>query len=389
MKLLGGKTLFPGWRARAEIFRTMPLGSTALFLLAIACLFAAIGAVVDSMNAEISTPWTFAYSTLMTAFMAILWALSGTRRMLKLFALTIVLQFLVVNSITKAVYSHPPHALTVRELQNHLRLHGAVTTLCIVAAYSLFLAFFRKEGKRFFAAHTEIQLASAIQSQLVPTIQFKSTTFEFYGISVPSGTVGGDLLDVVTTKDRFFAYIADVSGHGVPAGVLMSMVKSAVRMRVCTLGPSDDGILSSLNEVLQPLTTTNTYATFAYVASAGDGLLRFSLAEHLPILHYRNVNRSVERCTVENFPIGMLPKVGFDSATVAYEPGDVFAMVTDGLTEIFDRQGRELGMQHIEEALADSPGKPLPETARVIMNRSQSFGPITDDRTLLLVRCLA
>ncbi|MBV9676432.1 MAG: hypothetical protein JO185_08860 [Acidobacteriaceae bacterium] len=115
-----GKTLFPGWKARAEIFRTMPLRSTILLMAAVACLFAAIGAVVDSVNAEVSTPWTFAYSTLMTAFMAILWALSGTRRMLKLFALTMVLQFLVVNSITKAVYSHPPHALTVESCKTIL-----------------------------------------------------------------------------------------------------------------------------------------------------------------------------------------------------------------------------------------------------------------------------
>ena len=115
--------------------------------------------------------------------MAILWALSGTRRMLKLFALTIVLQFLVVNSITKAVYSHPAHALTVVGLQSDLKLHALVIVLCVAAGYGLFIAFFRVEGKRFFAAHTEIQLASAIQNQLVPPIEFTSINFEFYGVS--------------------------------------------------------------------------------------------------------------------------------------------------------------------------------------------------------------
>jgi len=389
MKFAGRKALFPGWQASAKLFRTMPLRSTITFLTAVACLFAAIGVVLDGINTGSSTPFTLAYSAAMTAFISILWALSGTRYMLKLMLLTAVLQAFILPRITAVVYSRPSRVLTSQELQHDSKLHGLIVILCVTVGYIFFLAFFRIEGKRFFAAHTEIQLASAIQSQLAPTIEFTSTTFEFYGVSVPTGTVGGDLLDVVTTKDRFFAYIADVAGHGVPAGVLMSMVKSAVRMRVCSLGPSDDGMLFSLNEVLQPMTTANTYATFAYVASAGDGLLRFSLAGHLPILHFRNANRTVERCAVENFPVGLLPKVGFDSATVACQPGDILALVTDGLTEVFDRQGRELGLQHIEEALAGSAGGPLRELAGKIMNRSQTFGPITDDRTLLLMRCLA
>ena len=91
MKFLRGKTLFPGWEARAEIFRTMPLRSLLLFLMAVACLFAAIGAMVDGMHADVSTPLTLGYMTLATGVMAILWALSGSRYMLKLFATAILL----------------------------------------------------------------------------------------------------------------------------------------------------------------------------------------------------------------------------------------------------------------------------------------------------------
>jgi serine phosphatase RsbU (regulator of sigma subunit) len=70
------------------------------------------------------------------------------------------------------------------------------------------------EGNRFFAAHTEIRLASEIQGALIPPISKETANFEFYGISVPSGTVDGDLLDVVTAGDFFCAYLADVAGHG-------------------------------------------------------------------------------------------------------------------------------------------------------------------------------
>jgi len=81
-----------------------------------------------------------------------------------------------------------------------------------------------------FAAHTEIELASRIQQQLVPPIQATVGSFEAYGVSLPSGTVGGDLIDLIQADGLLCAYVADVAGHGVAAGVMMSMVKTAVRM---------------------------------------------------------------------------------------------------------------------------------------------------------------
>jgi serine phosphatase RsbU (regulator of sigma subunit) len=63
-------------------------------------------------------------------------------------------------------------------------------------------------------------------------------------------------------------------------------------------------------------------------------------------------------------------------------------MITDGLTEVFNRQARELVWKHVENTLADCAGEPLPEIAARIIRTSEAFGPITDDRTLLLVRYL-
>jgi serine phosphatase RsbU (regulator of sigma subunit) len=90
--------------------------------------------------------------------------------------------------------------------------------------------FFQIEDKRYFAAHTEIELASRIQQQLVPPIQSTIGTIEASGISMPSGTVGGDLFDPIQADDLICGYVADVAGRGVAAGAMMSTVKTAVRM---------------------------------------------------------------------------------------------------------------------------------------------------------------
>jgi sigma-B regulation protein RsbU (phosphoserine phosphatase) len=213
------------------------------------------------------------------------------------------------------------------------------------------------EGSRFFAAHTEIQLAAEIQKQLVPPIEQNTAGWEFYGASIPSGAVGGDLLDVIVSGESFCAYVADVAGHGVSAGVLMSMVKSAVRMRLASIGSFGDG-LSPLNEVLHDLTSDASYVTFAYITGDGNRQLTFSLAAHPPIFHYPHLSKRVERHSVENLPLGMLGHASYKTASIDCGTGDVLAIVTDGLVEVFDRQDRGIGSDYIEKILVEAAAEP-------------------------------
>ena len=376
------------WRARSEVLRTMPRRSTVLLLLGVACLFGAIGSITDAMNMEHSTPFSFAFSVVVYGVGAVLWAFIFTSGIRKLLIVMILYQYLVFPRLMAWAGSKQPRLLTMAQLRQEWTEHGVVALALIIAGYVLFIVFFRLEGKRYFAAHAEIQLASAIQAELVPAISTRSGAFEFYGVSVPSGKVGGDLLDVVKNGDSFCACVADIAGHGVPAGVLMSMVKSAVRMRMASVGPCDDGLLPALNEVVYPLTAPHVYATFVYISGDGGPNLKFSVAGHLPIFHYKRATGGVERCSVENLPVGMFAGVDYKTAMIECQAGDLLAMITDGLTEIFDRDGRELGSEHVEKALAQAPNEPLSEIASRILRTTQDFGQVTDDRTLLLVRCL-
>jgi serine phosphatase RsbU (regulator of sigma subunit) len=376
------------WKPRSQFLETMPRRSMVLLLLGVACLFGAIGSIADATNMEHSTPLSFVFSVLGSGVGAVLWALIFTMGMWKTLIGMCLYQTLVFPRLMAWAGSKQPRILNTAQLRQEWVRHGVVALACIVAGYVLFIVFFRREGQRFFAAHTEIQLAAAIQAELVPAISTRSCGFEFYGVSVPSGNVGGDLLDVVTNGNSFCAYVADIAGHGVPAGVLMSMVKSAVRMRMTSVGPCDDGLLPALNEVVYPLTAPNVYATFVYVSGDGGAHLRFSVAGHLPIFHYKRATGGIERCSVENLPVGMFAGVDYKTAMLECQAGDLLAMITDGLTEIFGRDGQELGSEHVEQALAQAPGEPLSEIASRMLRTAQDFGQATDDRTLLLVRCL-
>ena len=96
---------------------------------------------------------------------------------------------------------------------------------------------------------------------MFPIVDWRSARTEIYGVSLPSAEVGGDLVDVVPLPDgSVFAYVADVSGHGLPAGILMGMIKTAVRTQLFDL-PSPTAVFERLNEVLPAVKEPHMYAT--------------------------------------------------------------------------------------------------------------------------------
>ncbi len=98
--------------------------------------------------------------------------------------------------------------------------------------FRLLLSFVATEGLANVRMQTELSLARGIQATLVPTVSFQNSTFEVYGKSIPSAEMGGDLIDVIQSDGSLLAYVADLSGHGLAAGQLMGMLKTAMRLAV-------------------------------------------------------------------------------------------------------------------------------------------------------------
>ncbi|MEE8584288.1 MAG: PP2C family protein-serine/threonine phosphatase [Acidobacteriota bacterium] len=279
--------------------------------------------------------------------------------------------------------------VTVLELQSRMQLDAVGIGVGVFLGYIFFTIFITREGRRYLKAHTEIRLAREIHDHLVPKIDRRLKKFEFYGASMPSGEVGGDLVDFVEVEGRWIGYVVDVSGHGVHSGLLMAMVKSAARTRLLRF----DGLapfLEDLNRILIQLSRPNMFATCACISHSGGDFksLEFALAGHLPILHHRPARGRVEELAMEQFPLGLFPSPGYEVGQVEFESGDAFVLATDGLTEIFDPQGRELGLEGIKMAVAGSPVMASRQFFEEIMSRVRRFGPQEDDQTLLTVKCL-
>jgi len=374
------------WIGTAAFWRSLPASSSLVFFAGVFFLFGSLGFILDIRNPQETTAGELTINVVVRSFFGVCWAFFGVRRMFKFMIPLAAVQVLILWLLVRVSQGRnlPVDAGT---LQDKLRVDTTGILICVFGAYALFLLFFQREGTRFFAAHTEIRLAAEIHRSLVPELSFQTSEFDFFGVSFPSGSVGGDLVDVIRDHGCWFAYVADVSGHGVPAGVVMSMTKSAVHTWLASR-PQHSDLLTDINSVLKPLLMSNMFVTFAYAAWDGGLDLAFSSAGHVPLLHYRASDGSVQQCSVPNLPLGILLNQHFPSSTLRFEYGDVLAIVSDGFTETFDSEGREFGLDAISKIVQNGRDKDLKQISAEMRERVRKYGQQKDDQTILLVRRL-
>lgn len=277
--------------------------------------------------------------------------------------------------------------VTRKAAHERILLDASCLLVAMLLSYRLFLSFTATEGVAHVELQTELAFAHAIQTTLVPPVARHDAAVEVYGRTIPSERVGGDLVDVVSADGRMLAYLADVSGHGIPAGVLMGMVKTAVRQGL-RFGQSLPALLDGLNRVLPAVKEPQMYVTLAALQFDSPADVRYIVAGHPPLLHYRHSKQDVIRCGMEQFPLGLFPDVAYASNRVCCGPGDIFALVTDGLTEVACARGEEFGLTRVEELLRQNAARPLPEIFEAVLAAVALHGAQQDDQTLLLVRVL-
>jgi hypothetical protein len=363
--------------APQSAFAHVGLPAQVTFYAGVFCVFAPFSLIYDLATPK-GLPWTtLALWSAYSGATAVGWAYAFTRN-LRFLWFHVPLSLLVATFFGSEFYNR-------QGFQRALVVEAAVCAAVIVAGYVFFVVFISGEGTKTVRLRTEIRLAKEIHAHLVPAVDHKSAHVELYGVSSPASEVGGDLMDVCHDGGKTGLYVADVTGHGVPAGVSMGMIKSAIRMKLRERPPLGD-LVSGLNDVLSQTQRPGTLATLAALELYRDGRARYALAGHLPILHFRAAARKLDRLPNAHPPLGVFEGRAFDHAEVQTTPGDLFVILTDGLTEVFDRAGEEFGAARIERIVEREAARPLAEIHDAILAAVRAFGPQVDDQTLLLAR---
>jgi Stage II sporulation protein E (SpoIIE) len=373
-------------RQRRTFWSRFSLRDLAPFLTAVFCTFATLGFLVD-VGRMGRLPWPYlALTVAFTGSIAVAYALVfilGRLRWLSLVVLTQI-AFLAFGDRLAPVMQAP---LSAPDLASRLSVDSIASIVALMLGYGGFVAFIARQGVKRLRLDTEIDLAREIHETLVPRLALAGDGWELLGASFAAYEVGGDLVDAVVADERLTAYVLDVSGHGVPAGTLMAAMKSAARMRL--LQPaSGAALLTDMNRVLSAIRRPNMFATAACLVLDAP-CIHYTLAGHLPILHWRAATGDVSRLSYGQTALGILPDETFAEETVEVGPQDVLAVVTDGLTEVADKDDRELGLEGLEAVLVAEARAPLDQLFDRMMECSRAHGPQSDDQTLLLIRVLA
>jgi serine phosphatase RsbU (regulator of sigma subunit) len=381
--------------SRWTTLRAVPASRLWILLLAAFLLFSIPGFYSDIMSRGVY-PYTVAFAVAaMTGLNAAVWIFTVARLPAIVLPVLILLQFFLgrITTLLANWIANTFHLQLVPS-EHGIRFAASCMLIASIASYIAFITFIRTEGRRSLRIQNELELAHSIQRTLVPTLEIRTPRFEIYGISQPSEKVGGDLVDAVTLPGGdLVAFLADITGHGLPASILMGRLKTAVRTALLDDGEREPCetiplLLNRLNTVLPQVKEREMYATFTGFRLGADGAIFCALAASPPIVHWHASAQFISRFEEPQFPVGLLPSSQFDGFALDAAPGDLFVVATDGILEVADKRGDEFGVERLNDIIAAGPNDPLAQLAARILTAARRFGRQLDDQTLLLVRCL-
>jgi hypothetical protein len=367
---------------RPAVVASLPSSSRRLLYAAAFSLFASIGFIADLLDnrvAPVAAVLGLAGAVGLSSVLVLSVAAHFPRWTLVSLGLPVLVTAAVNSPGGVELASASPGLIRTK-----LLLDGIGCLTGFIFSYAMFMRLIGTEASRYARVHAEVALAREIHQLLVPGVSCSVEGYEFCGTSIASSEVGGDLVDFVTLGSGWVGYVADVSGHGVGSGLLMGILKSAIRTRVLS-GGTLSTVLTDVNRVLVPLSKRNMYATFAALHDDGSGQLTAVTAGHPPILHYQAAQRRIERIVVPQIPLGVFDDRIYTSVAVTAAPGDLFVIVTDGLTEVFDKQDREFGLERLADVVHAHTDQPLKALEETILRNVRNHGPQSDDQTMLLI----
>jgi serine phosphatase RsbU (regulator of sigma subunit) len=199
----------------------------------------------------------------------------------------------------------------------------------------------------------DLQIARRVQEALVPQGVYATPNMEIRSAYIPSEVLSGDFYDYFAQDDSMYLFVADVSGHGLPAAILVSLLKSYIHTEAAT-ERSLAAFMARLNDFLFAVSLPTQFATAALFRMEVGRQLVYANAAHPPfLLHSRASGKVVVHEQPSNL-LGAMPNMRFEEHSVAVSPGDTLFVYTDGLTDRVNASGDFYSIDRIAAVLERS-----------------------------------
>ncbi len=260
-------------------------------------------------------------------------------------------------------------------------------SLAIVSIQNADLVEERIEKERL---EEELRLARNIQQGLLPATLPDVPGLQIATMALPSREVGGDYFDVLPlTGRRLHIVIADVTGKGMPAALLMSSIHACTHIML-PMSMSLEQAVSNINRVIYDNTPPDKFITaFAAVYHTESCRMEYVNAGHEPPLLIR-ADGTIVPLAAGGLLLGVMPAYSYERACVQLEPGDVVVMFTDGVTEAMGEDQEEYTDRRLQEKVCRFRDRGAHDLLELIQADIESFtGPVdslSDDRTMVVLK---
>jgi sigma-B regulation protein RsbU (phosphoserine phosphatase) len=246
--------------------------------------------------------------------------------------------------------------------------------------------------RRLSSIENELAIARQLQFSILPTTAPQLRNLRIAAVYEPMSEVAGDFYEYLPVDEfRTGFLVADVSGHGVPAALIASMIKVAAQS-VIAWADAPTEVLRRLNTILSEQ-LRGQFVSAAYLwIDTQTRIARYSAAGHPPLLHWRAADQSLT-CIESNGLLFGAPFEGdYPVRDIPFAAGDRFLLYTDGFSEPENAAGEAFGDRKVEEILRDGPSRPAAELSLLLLNEVRKWQPASvtqqDDITLVVIDVL-
>jgi len=242
-----------------------------------------------------------------------------------------------------------------------------------------------EERKKF---EQEMAIAYETQKSLLPHSLPEFGNFRIRAFSEPTRHVGGDFYYFFQPNpDKLIGVLADVSGKGVPAALLSSLLQGALDME-CRTGVTSEKMLERVNKLMCERSASNTFVTLFLFSFDAQGKGEYLGAGHNPVYLYRASTGEIEELHSEGLILGAFESVSYSARPLQLDPGDVLVVYSDGVTEAENPQGDMFGEERLLQVIQSNASAGVEVLEKKILEALDQFTEgmaQTDDITFVLI----
>lgn len=237
----------------------------------------------------------------------------------------------------------------------------------------------------------DLALAREIQISALPQELPALDGYELAAWSEPADETGGDIYDAISLGDERVALLmADATGHGIGPALSVSQFRAMFRMGLL-LGSDLGELMSKINFQLKADLPSGRFITaFAGILDSSEHKIHYHSGGQAPLMHFHAGQGRVEWLEASALPMGILARAPMiPPPPVDMQPGDIFALISDGFFEYCDQKGEQFGKERIEDLILAHRQEPLEELRKNLCTGVKEFaagGPQEDDMTIVLAR---